>query len=165
MSQVPLARSGILAFMDDEARQHLSGYGEMITTAPGQVLVQEGEVNTNLYIILYGSFAVTTEASGAPVELDTVGPGDCLGEVAIFNPDKASATVKSVQAGQLWKIDVEALQRFLIDWPDYGCAALLGIDIILSRRLKRANEVIRFHEILPGFLSVRSRKTMPLPKA
>lgn len=157
MSQVPLARTGILAFMDDEARQQLSAYGQMVTTTPNQVLMQEGETNTNLYIILYGSFAITTEAGGTTVDLDTVGPGDCLGEVAIFNPDKASATVRSVQAGQLWKIDVEALQRFLIDWPNYGCAALLGINIILSRRLKRANEVIRFHEILPGFLSVRKR--------
>jgi hypothetical protein len=35
---------------------------------------------------------------------------------------------------------------------------LLGIDIILSRRLKRTQAVIRHHEILPGFLSVRSKK-------
>jgi CRP/FNR family cyclic AMP-dependent transcriptional regulator len=164
MSQVPLSRSGILAFMDDESRHQLSGYGKMVTTTPGQVLIKEGEINTNLYIVLYGSFKITTQADGAAVDLDTVGPGDCLGEVAIFNPDRASATVRSVNSGQLWRIDVDALQKFLLDWPAAGCAALLGINIILSRRLKHANEVVRYHEIVPGFLSVRSRKSGPLPK-
>jgi hypothetical protein len=53
---------------------------------------------------------------------------------------------------------VDSLQQFLLDWPSSGCAAILGINIILSRRLKRANGMIRFHEIVPGFLSVRSQK-------
>jgi CRP-like cAMP-binding protein len=87
-----------------------------------------------------------------------VGPGDCLGEVAIFHPDRASATATSEKEGRLWSIEVDSLQAFLLDWPNYGCAALLGINIILSRRLKRANAVIRSNEIVPGFLSVRSQK-------
>jgi CRP-like cAMP-binding protein len=165
MSQVPLPRTGILAFMDDESRQHLSGYGHMITTTPGQILIKEGEVNIHLYIVLHSTFTITTQADGKTVELDSVGPGDCLGEVAIFNPDKASATVRSNHNGQLWSIDVDSLQRFLTDWPNYGCAVLLGIDIILSRRLKHANSIIRYHEIVPGFLNVRSRKTGPLKRA
>ncbi len=120
--------------------------------------MREGEVNKHLYVVLAGTFNIFSEVSGHEVLLDTVGVGDCLGEVAIFNPDKASATVKSLQNGRLWTIDVDALQEFLYEWPDYGCAALLGIDIILSRRLKRTNAVIRHHEIVPGFLSVRAKK-------
>jgi CRP-like cAMP-binding protein len=101
MSQVILSRTGILAFMDDEARKNLAGYGEMVTTVPGQVIIKEGDVNTHLYIVLYGTFNVSTQASGTEVALDTVGPGDCLGEVAIFHPDRASATVTSPHNGQL----------------------------------------------------------------
>jgi CRP/FNR family transcriptional regulator, cyclic AMP receptor protein len=158
MSQTILPRSGILAFMDDHAREQFGSCGTVISTTPGQVLMHEGEANTKLYIVLAGTFNIFSEVSGHEVLLDTVGVGDCLGEVAIFNPDKASATVKSLQNGRLWTIDVEALQEFLYEWPDYGCAALLGIDIILSRRLKRTNAVIRHHEIVPGFLSVRAKK-------
>lgn len=161
MSQVTLSRSGILSFMDDEARAQLASYGQIISTEMGQILINEGESNTHLYIVISGNFHVTTIASGAEVHLDTVSAGDCLGEVAIFHPDKASATVKSALAGLLWSIDVESLQRFLLDWPSHGCAVMLGINIILSRRLKRANNVIRFHEIVPAFLSVRSQKRVP----
>jgi len=158
MSQTILPRSGILAFMDDESREQFASYGCLVSTAPGEVLIREGEVNTRLYIVLSGTFNITTVALGTEVHLDTVGAGDCLGEVAIFHPDLASATVTSLQAGQLWSIDADALQEFLLDWPGSGCAAILGINIILSRRLKRANEVIRSHEIVPGFLSVRAQK-------
>jgi CRP-like cAMP-binding protein len=158
MSQTTLPRSGILAFMDDDAREKFGSYGMVLFTSPGQTLMREGEVNTNLYVVLSGTFTITAMASGHEVLLDTVGVGDCLGEVAIFHPDKASATVRGMQAGRLWSIDADALQDFLYEYPDDGCAALLGIDIILSRRLKRANTVIRHHEIVPGFLSVRSKK-------
>ena len=92
------------------------------------------------------------------VLLDTVCEGDCLGEVAIFHPSQASATVTGLAAGELWIIDAGALQEFLLAWPNDGCAAILGINIILSRRLKRANGVIRSNEIVPSFLSVRSHK-------
>jgi CRP-like cAMP-binding protein len=158
MSKVILPRTGILAFMDDESRRQFASYGSLATTVPGQVLIREGEVNTRLYIVLTGTFNISLLAQGQEVHLDTVGAGDCLGEVAIFHPDRASATVTSLQAGLLWSIDADRLQEFLFDWPDYGCAAILGINIMLSRRLKRANAVIRFHEIVPGFLSVRSKR-------
>jgi CRP-like cAMP-binding protein len=158
MSQTILPRSGILAFMDDESRQQFASYGQFVSTVPGEVLLREGDVNTRLSIVLSGTFNITTAALGNEVHLDTVGVGDCLGEVAIFHPDRASATVTSLQAGQIWSIDAEALQEFLLDWPGSGCAAILGINIILSRRLKRANAVIRSHEIVPGFLSVRAQK-------
>jgi len=158
MSQVILTRTGILAYMDDESRGHLACYGSVVSTATGEVLIREGAVNTRLYIVLSGTFNITTQSQGKEVHLDTVGAGDCLGEVAIFNPDKASATVTGVGAGRLWAIESESLQKFLIDWPNPGCAALLGINVILSRRLKHANAEIRSHSIVPGFLSVRAQK-------
>ena len=158
MSSVILPRSGILAFMDDESRRQFASYGSLVSTVTGQVLIREGTVNTHLYIVLRGTFNISTQVLTKEVRLDTVSVGDCLGEVAIFHPNRASATVTSMDAGQLWSIEVDSLQEFLLDWPGDGCAAILGINIILSRRLKRANAVIRSNEIVPCFLSVRSQK-------
>jgi CRP/FNR family cyclic AMP-dependent transcriptional regulator len=158
MSDFNLPRTGILAFMDDEARERFGSYGAAELTTPGQVIIREGEANLNLYVVLAGSFKVSTAATGQEVHLDDVGPGDCLGEVAVFQPGVTSATVICSEPGQLWHIDVSHLQQFLIDWPHSGCAAVLGINTILSRRLKRANSVIRSHQILPTFLSVRNKK-------
>jgi CRP-like cAMP-binding protein len=158
MSSIILPRTSILSFMDDESREQFATYGTVMETTPGQVIIQQGVLNLQLFIVIKGTFAITTDTSGHPVHLDSVGVGDCLGEVAVFEPGVASATVTCTEAGQLWFIDVEHLQQFLLEWPHSGCAAILGITTILSRRLKRANNLIRSNEILPSFLSVRSRK-------
>jgi CRP-like cAMP-binding protein len=165
MSSIVLPRTGILAFMDDEARNQLAAYGNLVSTSPGEVIIREGEINLHLFLVVSGVFNITTRASGNDVHLDTVSPGDCLGEIAIFHPDKASATVTALQSGRLWSIDVDRLQEFLLDAPEAGCAAILGITIMLSRRLKHANAVIRSNEIVPSFLSVRAKKpnTAALP--
>lgn len=153
-----LPRTGILAFMDDESREQLTAYGQFLPAEDAQVIIEEAKDQTCLYIVVSGKFNVTTHVSGRDIALDTVGEGDCLGEVAVFQPGPASATVTSVGVGQLWYMGVDSLQQFLLDWPHAGSALLFGINTILSRRLKRANTIIKANEIVPGFLSVRSKK-------
>lgn len=164
MSQFILPRTGILAFMDDESREQLTGYGSLLPTVAGQVIIEEAREQTCLYVVLNGTFNVTTHVSGRDIPLDTVEGGDCFGEVAIFQPGPASATVTSAEAGQLWFMDVQNLQQFLLDWHHAGCALLFGINTILSRRLKRANAVIKANEIMPSFLSVRAKKRVESAK-
>jgi CRP-like cAMP-binding protein len=160
MSESILQRTGILAFMDDEAREHFAAYGEVIRTKPNKVLIEEGALGTQLYIILKGHFHVSTAMQGKEVRLDSMGPGDCLGEVSLFNPDRASATVitDAGSDGKLWTVNADALQQFLVDHPAAGCAAILGLNVILSRRLKRTLDVLRTHEIVPGFIAVRAKQ-------
>jgi len=156
MPQVILPRVGILSFLDDEMREQLVGYGQVTSTKPDQVIIKEGDPSRSLYVVLEGSFAITKETPGQSVPLDSVGEGDCLGEISVFEPGLASATVKSAGAGKLWGIDSKSLQQFLVDAPYSGCALVLGINTLLSRRLRKATSVIKVNQILPGFLSVRS---------
>jgi CRP-like cAMP-binding protein len=138
----------------------LNGYGSQLSTRAGQVIIREGEPQTSLYIVIAGLFNVTVHPAAHDVLLDTVGAGDCFGEVSIFQPGPASATVTSVQDGRLWYMGVANLQQYLFDYPYAGCAMILGINTILTRRLKRANSVIKTNEIVPSFLSVRSKRRM-----
>jgi CRP/FNR family cyclic AMP-dependent transcriptional regulator len=157
MPNVILPRLGILAFMDDEYRSLLATYGREIATEPKQILLTEGVDSRTLYMVLSGSFVITVKAEGGSMTLDSVGAGDCLGEISLFEPGAASATVTSAEKGKLWAIDSEALQGFLQDCPLAGCALILGIDTLLSRRLRKATSVIKIGQIVPSFLSVRSR--------
>lgn len=158
MIDFTLPRTGILSFMDDESREFLTGYGIVTSTAVGEVIIHEGQPQTRLYIVSLGVYSVTTKVTGRDVQLDTVEAGDCFGEVSLFQPGPASATVTSLLTGQLWHMESEQLQQFLYDAPSAGCGLILGVNTILTRRLKRANAVIRANEIVPSFLSVRSRK-------
>ena len=156
MSQIILPRAGILTFMDDESRGQLAAYGHMVSTEPGQVILREGDASRTLYVVVAGAFVITAGIPGQEVRLDSVGEGDCLGEISVFEPGVASATVTSAEAGRLWFIESEALQQFLRDCPYAGCALVLGINTLLSRRLRKATAVIRVNEIVPSFLNVRS---------
>ena len=160
MPKVPkviLPRIGILAFMDDEYRDQLFAYGSEVVTEPNQVILEEGVDSRTLYLVLEGIFAVTVKSPGEQMTLDSVGQGDCLGEISLFEPGAASATVTSKEKGKLWTIDSDPLQQFLQDWPLAGCAMILGINTLLSRRLRKATSVIKVGEIVPSFLSVRTR--------
>ena len=77
---------------------------------------------------------------------------------SVFEPGMASATVTSSDAGKLWCIESGQLQQFLSETPYAGCALVLGINTLLSRRLRKATSVIKVSEIVPSFLSVRSNK-------
>jgi CRP/FNR family cyclic AMP-dependent transcriptional regulator len=160
MPNATLPRLGILAFMDDDYRIALAGYGRELATEPKQVLLKEGVDSRTLYIVLAGTFIVSVNSAGGQSTLDTVGVGDCLGEISLFEPGAASATATSAEKGKLWAIDSDALQRFLQDYPLAGCALVLGINTLLSRRLRKATSVIKVGEIVPTFLSVRSRHRM-----
>lgn len=144
--------------MDDESRERLTSYGSVLSASAGQILIQEGEPQSCLYIVLSGLYHVSTHIRAREVHLDAVSEGDCFGEVAIFQPGPASATVTCASDGALWYLESASLQHFLSDGSSAGCALLLGINTILSRRLKRANAVITANEIVPSFLSVRTRK-------
>ena len=158
MAEYILPRMGILSFLDDEFRELLTGYGIIRTTHAGDVIIEEATPQTHLYVVITGLYAVTTKAAGRDVQLDTVEEGDCFGEVSLFQPGAASATVTCERSGQLWCMEAEQLQQFFFDAPQAACALLLGINTVLTRRLKRSNAVIRANEIVPSFLSVRSRK-------
>ena len=158
MSQVILPRLGILTFMDDDYRSQLAGYGSVVATEAKQVILREGESSRTLYVVLAGTFIITVGAAGQEVTLDSVGEGDCLGEISVFEPGMASATVTSAEAGKLWSIESTALQQFLGESPYAGCALVLGINTLLSRRLRKATSVIKVSEIVPSFLSVRASR-------
>ena len=158
MSEYILPRTGILSYLDDEGREHLTSYGKIMATTKDQVIIEDGKQQLCLYLILEGTFRVSKKVGEQDLYLDTLQVGECFGEVAIFMPGHATATVTSEGPGKLWYMEVENLQQFLLDSPHAGCGLILAINTILSRRLKRANSIIKTNSIVPSFLSVRSRK-------
>ncbi|MFA9565162.1 MAG: hypothetical protein ACERLM_10730, partial [Acidimicrobiales bacterium] len=66
--------------------------------------------------------------------------GESIGEVNIFDPDVASATVAGVEYAQVWRVDLKSLEDYLQERPVSGAHVLIGIAKQLSQRLREANE-------------------------
>ncbi len=148
--------TGILAHVQPGELETLKFYGVFGEFGKGEAVIAEGANQDRLYLVLSGKLEVSIDSGGQKIVLGEMGPGDCIGEVSVFEPGPASATVSVVETAVLWHIDVAALQTFFEAIPVAGGSLLLGIAQLLSRRLRQANAAIVANRLLPKHLSVRS---------
>ncbi|NCF92197.1 MAG: cyclic nucleotide-binding domain-containing protein [Verrucomicrobiaceae bacterium] len=144
LNQPELPAIGFVADISDEDRLVLSGYGEFLPVQDEQVLIQEGQDQNCLYFIISGRLHVTTEDEGRRTLLGRLGPGDLVGEVNVFDPQKASATVMGMEFSQVWRMDRAMLDAFTTDSPAAASQLLIHISTQLSQRLRETNEKVTF---------------------
>ncbi|MCB2181106.1 MAG: sensor histidine kinase [Desulfobulbaceae bacterium] len=107
---------------------------EEICCAPGEVLIEEGTVAEDFFILLSGKLSVF-KGKRILSELTAV---DCVGEMAIIESRPRSATVKAFEKSSLLRISSESFQEFLLQRKD----SLFSLMKILSHRIRMDNEVI-----------------------
>jgi len=147
----------VLAFLDQESTTALESYGTTRAFQPGEVIIEEGKPQTSFFIIVDGTLEVVSQVAEQTIKLSDLIVGDCFGEVAIFEPGMASATVRAVGPGTIWHQNAQQLQEFLVANPYPGSALLLGINLVLSERVAHANDIIKSSSISPSFLSIRGK--------
>jgi CRP-like cAMP-binding protein len=85
-----------LGFLSDVSSEHcffLACFGKFQRPERGTVLITEGEKQDSLYAVLRGSLHIVTEVDGRPSLITQLGEGDVIGEVNLFDPGNASASV------------------------------------------------------------------------
>lgn len=73
-------------------RARLAPLVDARTLGRGEALVHEGEPADALYLVQEGTLDVSSRGEHGPVDLGRVGPGDVLGDVALFDDGPRSAT-------------------------------------------------------------------------
>src|SRR5262249_38195408 len=66
--------------------------------AAGEVLFREGDAGDALFILRAGRIEIETggDEATAPVRLAELGPGDCLGELALLTGQPRNATARAL---------------------------------------------------------------------
>ena len=77
---------------------HISKYSDRVQVPAGTKMTEEGRVGYEFYVILDGKVSVSKGGR----EVNTLGPGDAFGELALLDRAPRNATVEAVT-------DVEAL--------------------------------------------------------
>ncbi len=153
---------GILSHVVPGDLETLKYYGVFGEYGEGDILIEEGSIQDRLYIIINGELEVSVKSSGEKVVLGIIGGGDSLGEVSIFEPGAASATVEVLRSTILWHTDVDSLQSFFEQLPVAGGQLMLGISQLLSKRLRQANSQIIQNHLPPQHMMVRAGRKEPL---
>jgi len=133
---------GFTADLDEKARAALGSFGQFVTVNEGEHLIEEGQPQDSLFLVISGNFHVTTQATGRDVLLGQLKAGNMMGEVNIFDPGLASANVTAHSLSQAWKIDRSSLEQFLEENSEAAARVLVGISTQLSKRLRKTNEKV-----------------------
>lgn len=126
-----------IGHLKEDDRELLSSYGEFFPAYPGNTVIQEGSTQTEVVVVISGQLEVRAgQADGSEATLAVVGPGETLGEISLFNPGPATATVVALEFSQLWRIADEDLIHFMEENPGAGNILLRTLASILAQRLR-----------------------------
>jgi CRP-like cAMP-binding protein len=83
----------------------------------GQIIIRQGEFGNNMYVIQDGKVEVILETGDQEIQLDVHGPGAFFGEMAIFDRDVRSATVRALGDVRVLTVDKKNLMRRVHEDP------------------------------------------------
>jgi CRP-like cAMP-binding protein len=122
---------------------------------PHQVIFREGDASDTCYVVRSGhARAVREHADGRTITLAHFGPGDIFGELAMFDDERRSATVETLDAVEAVAVAGSDMRRLLREHPDIA----VKLVIALGRRLREANERLTRQ----SFQTVQSRVAVVL---
>lgn len=117
----------MFAELSDESLERIKQAVTEFDAPPGAVLVQPDAEGSGLYVVCDGTVAVETRGAGT-IEL---GPGECVGELALLTPAPRSARVSAKTSVRGLAIDRARFSGLLETEPQIA-VSLLGV---LARRL------------------------------
>jgi CRP-like cAMP-binding protein len=98
----------------------------------GEIIVRQGEVGDCMYVIQEGQVEVIAEESGEEIRLAVRGEGEFFGEMAIFDRDVRSATVRAMGQVRALTVDKKNFLRRIHEDPSLA----FRIVETMSRRLR-----------------------------
>ena len=138
---------GIVSALEEEDRRLLSDYGEFLPMQEGDTLIDEGADQNSLLFLISGLLHVVTTKDDKLVLLARVEPGESIGEVNLFDPSKASASVVAKSFSQVWKARRNDLDDFLNAYPEAAGRLMIGLLSEMSKRLRNMNQKLSNTEL------------------
>lgn len=106
----------------------------------GEVIIRQGDAGNFMYEILDGQVEVFQERNGKEVRLAVLGKGDFFGEMAIFEREVRSATVRAHGKVRVLTVDKKILLRRISEDPSL---ALRILERMSNRIRGMDNELVR----------------------
>jgi CRP-like cAMP-binding protein len=130
----------LFAPLNDEELELLRPGIKVLSMAPGDLIIREGDSADRLFCLVEGEVQVVKNylTEGAQT-IDLLGPGRYFGDMALLGGDgKRSATVVASEKSTFLTIDRESFKKIVL-----GNARIAYTMLVESyRRLRQANEII-----------------------
>ena len=105
----------------------------------GEFIIREGEVGTCMYVVQQGEVEVFVESGGEEIQLNVLEPGSFFGEMALFDKNVRSASVRALGPARVLTIDKKNLMRRIHEDP----ALAFRLVETMSGRIRHQTELIK----------------------
>ncbi len=117
-----------------ELIEKIAAVAEYQTLPKGKIIIHQGDQGDSFYQIISGSARVfRISEDGIDVTLNTMGPGESFGEMALLTGEPRSASVETQESCSLSIISKQAFDQLASEIPEFS----LALSKILSNRLNR----------------------------
>ena len=128
------------------------------TYAKGEVIVRQGEPGDCMFAIQRGKLEVLLNGPQGEVRTAVLGEGDIFGEMAVFEREVRSASVRALEEAKVLTVDKKTFLRRIQEDPSLA----FNLVKMMSGRIRRLNAEIA--SLKPG-IAVRIRDTLALTDA
>jgi len=133
-----LRQVDLLAALEAADLDALIATAEIRPLPSGAALFREGDAGDGLWLLLAGEVRICLSRDGAEVELNRLGVGSAIGEIALIDGQPRSADVVVASDAELLFLGRERALEVLATRP----AALLTLLRMLCARLRRSSEQV-----------------------
>ena len=108
----------------------------------GEIIIRQGDIGDCMYVIQEGQVEIIVEQGGREMQLAVRGEGELFGEMAIFEKERRSATVRAVGSVRLLTVDEKNFMRRVHEDPSL---AYRMVEMMAHRIRELSNEVARLN--------------------
>lgn len=108
----------------------------------GELIIRQGQEGDCMYVVQEGRVEVVQETDHGPQHLAYLNTGDFFGEMAVFEKETRSATVRAAGEAKVLKVDKKTLLRRIKEDP------LLAVSLLksMSHRIRVLDEQLSHYE-------------------
>jgi CRP-like cAMP-binding protein len=114
--------------------------GELRHFAPGDVIVRQGDVGGEMYVIIAGTTEVLAGDGGGRQRINQLRRGDVFGEMGLVRHAERTADVVAAGNVDVLALDERFLRRIQNRYPRIASKVFLNLTRILSDNLQRTTE-------------------------
>jgi thioredoxin reductase (NADPH) len=104
---------GAFPRLSAEQIEELAPYGERRATQPGEVLIREGDAQTDFFVILEGKVTIVERYEGEERVIGVHGPGRFLGELNLLTGQPAFVSAVAREPGEVLVVPLKRLRELV----------------------------------------------------
>ncbi len=132
----------IFSGIEDRFLDEICSKCSIVKMRKDAILIKESTEATDIFIILSGEIRIVLNMDENPIDLITLGPGNCIGEASVIGVQDHSASVILTKDSEFLVLSRCALMQLCSENKNVFSMLILNIARELARRLHQADHAL-----------------------